>query len=49
MKTKLLTDYLSPEIEMVMVATEGILCGSNGVLIDSMNIVEGDNSEWDWK
>lgn len=49
MKTNRFADYLSPEIEMVEVTTEGILCGSEGFGINPMNIVDGAGSDWDWQ
>lgn len=52
MKTRLLTDYLSPEIEMVAVATEGILCGSEpqGFSISNMDVKTGGaGTDWDWE
>ena len=46
-------DYLSPEIEVVQVSIEGVLCSSdekNGVTVDDMDVVTGGaGSKWEWQ
>ena len=53
MKTeRFISDYLSPEIEMVMVSAEGILCSSSqlGFGINNMDVKPGGpETDWDWE
>ena len=53
MKTeRFISGYLSPEIEMVMVSAEGILCSSSqlGFGIDNMDVKQGGTgTDWDWE
>ena len=53
MKTeRFISGYLSPEIEMVMVSAEGILCSSKnqGFGIDNMDVKPGGaGTDWDWE
>lgn len=53
MKTeRFISDYLSPEIEMVMVSAEGILCSSSqlGFGINNMDVKPGGTgTDWDWE
>jgi len=53
MKTiKFFNDYLSPEIEIVTVSTEGVLCSSDpqGFGISNMDVKTGGaGTDWDWE
>jgi hypothetical protein len=53
MKTeRFISGYLSPEIEMVMVSAEGVLCSSKnqGFGIDKMDVKPGGaGTDWDWE
>lgn len=52
MKTKCVTDYLSPDFEVIKLALEGILCSSEpkGFGIVDMNILPGgEGTDWDWE
>ena len=46
-------DYLSPEIEVVQVSIEGVLCSSDekdGITVDDMDVVQGGaGSKWEWQ
>ena len=46
-------DYLSPEIEVVRVSIEGVLCQSgekDGITVDDMDVVTGGTgSKWEWQ
>ena len=52
-KTKLIKDYLSPEIEVVHVSLEGVLCKSDekdGITVDDMDVVNGGTgTKWEWE
>ena len=51
MKTKCVTDYLSPDFEVIKLTLEGILCASEpkGFGIADMNIWDGEGTDWDWE
>jgi hypothetical protein len=53
MKTeRFMNGYLSPEIEMVKVSAEGILCSSSqlGFGINNMDVKPGGaGTDWDWE
>ena len=52
-KFKQMKDYLSPEIEVVRVSVEGVLCASDeksGITVDDMDVVDGGaGSRWEWQ
>ena len=52
-KSKLIKDYLSPEIEVVRVSLEGVLCLSGehyGITVDDMEVVDGGSgTKWEWE
>ncbi|MBQ8421039.1 MAG: hypothetical protein IJX11_02115 [Bacteroidales bacterium] len=50
MKTKTLKKgYLAPEIEVVTLLTEGVLCSSpTGFGMDDMDIIDGEDSGFNW-
>lgn len=47
MKTQNSKGYLSPEIEVVTLVTEGVLCQS-GIDLDTMDIIDGEDSGFGW-
>lgn len=52
MKTKCVTDYLSPDFEVVKLTSEGFLCTSNpqGFGIADMEVQNGGaGTDWDWE
>ena len=50
MKTDRFVDYLAPQVDVVKVTAEGILCASpDGFGINDMEVKEGgEGTDWDW-
>jgi len=50
MKTNRFSSYLAPEVEVVTVGAEGVLCASpEGFGINNMEVKEGgEGTDWDW-
>ena len=51
MKASRFSDYLTPQVYVVNVSVDGILCASKseGFGINNMDIVTGgEGSDWDW-
>jgi hypothetical protein len=52
MKTKGFSDYLAPQVDVVKISAEGILCVStpDGIGVDNMDIITGGKgTDWDWE
>ena len=52
MKTDRFSDYLAPQVDIVKVSAEGVLCVStpDGIRVDNMDIITGgEDSDWDWE
>ena len=51
MKTDRFVGYLAPQVDVVKVSTEGILCASpDGFGINDMEVKQGGaGTDWDWE